>query len=91
MRYGFRTFDRQWIIPDNRLLLSARQTSGAYTLGQVFLAALMGTAPNNGPALSVLIGSLIKTTTMDVVVVSFPSGPTALNQGQTSGLRSSAA
>jgi hypothetical protein len=53
-RYGFRTFDRQWIIPDNRLLLSARpELWSMASARQVFLTALMQHSPDNGPACSI--------------------------------------
>lgn len=53
VRYPFRTLDRQWIIPDNRLLLSARpklwDISGPK---QVFLTVLSSKSPGSGPGLS---------------------------------------
>ncbi|WP_375263553.1 type ISP restriction/modification enzyme [Palleronia sp.] len=53
IRYAFRTLDRQWIIPDNRLLLSARpELWAADSDQQVFLTALMAHSPTAGPALS---------------------------------------
>lgn len=52
-RYAFRTLDRQWIIPDNRLLLSARPDLwAAQSDQQVFVTALMAHSPTAGPALS---------------------------------------
>jgi predicted helicase len=53
-RYGYRTFDRQWIIPDNRLLLSARpELWRNYSNKQIFLTALDAHSPTSGPSLSV--------------------------------------
>lgn len=52
-RYSFRSFDRQWIIPDNRLLLSARRELWAIASPrQVFLTGLMQHSPDRGPALT---------------------------------------
>ena len=51
VRYAFRSFDRQWIIPDNRLL--NRPNPGlwrAHSGRQVYLTALSRTAPSSGPA-----------------------------------------
>jgi hypothetical protein len=52
-RFGWRSFDRQWIVPDKRVinqpnpsLWQARQAPG-----QVYLTALSRTAPSAGPAL----------------------------------------
>jgi hypothetical protein len=54
VRYGFRSFDRQWIIPDSRLINQPNptlwQTQGP---GQVFLTAPMDRNPTNGPSLTV--------------------------------------
>ena len=53
VRYAFRTLDRQWIIPDNRLLLSARRELWAsQSTEQIFATALMAHSPTNGPAIS---------------------------------------
>lgn len=50
-RYGFRSFDRQWIIPDNRLLNRENASLwGSSSKRQVYLTALSQTAPKNGPA-----------------------------------------
>jgi hypothetical protein len=52
-RYAFRSFDRQWIIPDHRLLSMARsQLWGAYGAKQVHLTAISAHAPVSGPAIS---------------------------------------
>lgn len=54
VRYGFRTLDRQWIIPDYRLI--NRPNPGlwaAVSPAQVYLTALHRTSPKCGPAVSV--------------------------------------
>ena len=54
LRYGFRSFDRQWIIPDIRVITqpNARlwQSSQA---GSLFITALSRTSPSRGPGLTV--------------------------------------
>lgn len=53
VRYGYRSFDRQWIIPDNRLI--NRPNPELWKLSsanQVFLTAPSDTSPSNGPALT---------------------------------------
>lgn len=53
IRYGFRSFDRQWIIPDNRLI--NQPNPGLWATGsdqQVYLTALSRSAPKNGPAVT---------------------------------------
>lgn len=53
VRYGFRSFDRQWIIPDNRLLNQANPTLWAWhSAHQVYLTAPHDRTPTNGPALT---------------------------------------
>lgn len=53
MRYGFRSFDRQWIIPDNRLINRANPTLwNTYSPRQVYLVALEDPAPSSGPAVT---------------------------------------
>ncbi|MEL6913575.1 MAG: type ISP restriction/modification enzyme [Pseudomonadota bacterium] len=53
VRYNFRTLDRSWIIPDNRLLLSARPELWSMSgPRQVFVTTLMQHSPQNGPGLS---------------------------------------
>lgn len=53
VRYGFRSFDRQWVIPDARLLNQPNPTLWERCSGQqVFMAALHRYAPVSGPALS---------------------------------------
>ncbi len=50
-RYGFRSFDRQWIIPDNRLINRPNPTLWmAHSDKQVYLTALHRSSPTNGPA-----------------------------------------
>jgi hypothetical protein len=52
-RYGFRSFDRQYIIADNRLI--NRPNPGlwrSYSKTQVHLTAPMDRAPENGPAVT---------------------------------------
>ena len=51
--YGFRSFDRQWIIPDKRLI--NRPNPGIWdnhSGKQVYLSALMAHSPSSGPAIS---------------------------------------
>ncbi len=54
IRYAFRSFDRQWILPDNRLINRANpwiwQTASDE---QVYLTVLMAHSPTSGPALTV--------------------------------------
>ncbi len=53
VRYGFRSFDRQWIIPDSRLINQANPTLwSAYSTRQVHLTALERHSPKSGPAIS---------------------------------------
>jgi hypothetical protein len=52
-RYGFRSFDRQWIIPDNRVI--NRPNPGiwnAHSKSQVYFSALMAHSPTEGPAIT---------------------------------------
>jgi len=52
-RYGFRSFDRQWIIPDNRLINQPNpELWGVRSDQQVYLTALSRTSPTTGPALT---------------------------------------
>ena len=52
-RYGFRSFDRQWIIPDNRLLNRPNPTLWeAHSDQQVYLTALMRHSPVGGPGVT---------------------------------------
>lgn len=53
VRYGFRSFDRQWIIPDHRLISQARSELWRLDgIHQVYLTAIEDFAPENGPAIS---------------------------------------
>jgi hypothetical protein len=52
-RYAFRSFDRQWIIPDHRLLSMARpQLWAEFSLKQLYLTGLEAHSPENGPAIT---------------------------------------
>lgn len=52
-KYAFRTLDRQWIIPDNRLINRANPTLwNAHSGDQIYLAALQAHSPSAGPAIS---------------------------------------
>jgi len=54
VRYGFRSFDRQWIVPDHRLLSQARPDLWAMDgKAQVYLTALNDHEPGDGPALTI--------------------------------------
>ena len=51
MRYAFRSFDRQWIVPDNRLLNRPNPTLWErHSDGQVYLTAPSREPPSSGPA-----------------------------------------
>ena len=53
VRYGFRSFDRQWIIPDGRLINRPNPTLWEKHSGeQVYLTALRAHAPTTGPAVT---------------------------------------
>lgn len=53
IRYGFRSFDRQWIIPDARLINQPNPTLwNAYSPRQVHLTALEAHSPIAGPAIT---------------------------------------
>ena len=53
VRYAFRSFDRQWIVPDNRLLSMPRPDLWAvYSAKQVYLTAIERAAPSSGPAVT---------------------------------------
>jgi len=53
IRYGFRSFDRQWIIPDNRLINRPNpELWESHSGRQVYLTALTRTSPEAGPALT---------------------------------------
>lgn len=52
-RYGFRSFDRQWIIPDPRLINRPNPTLWkAYSARQVYLTALEAHSPTSGAAVT---------------------------------------
>ena len=53
IRYGYRSFDRQWILPDIRVI--DRHRPELWTVAgerQVFLTGLMAHSPTSGPAIS---------------------------------------
>ncbi len=53
VRYAFRSFDRQWIIPDNRLINRPNpELWEAYSERQVYLTAPSDRSPSAGPALT---------------------------------------
>lgn len=53
-RYAFRSFDRQWIIPDNRLINRPNPTLWEiHSNRQVILTALAQTSPSEGPSLTI--------------------------------------
>src|SRR3984885_7320526 len=53
VRYAFRSFDRQWIIPDHRLVSRARPKLWALASPkQIFLTALEAHSPTVGPAVT---------------------------------------
>ena len=53
VRYSFRSFDRQWIIPDNRLLNRPNPTFWeSFSDSQVYAISLEKRAPSNGPAIT---------------------------------------
>lgn len=52
-RYAFRSFDRQWIIPDPRLINQPNpELWESHSDRQVYLTALLAHSPTSGPALS---------------------------------------
>ena len=52
-RYGFRSFDRQWIIPDGRLINRPNPTLWEnHSRQQVYMTALYRHAPSTGPAVT---------------------------------------
>lgn len=53
LRYGFRSFDRQWIIPDIRLINQANPTLWEmFSEKQIYLTSLSRHSPTHGPAMS---------------------------------------
>jgi hypothetical protein len=54
VRYAFRSFDRQWIIPDSRLINQPNpELWRMHSDQQMFLTALVRTSPTSGPALTI--------------------------------------
>jgi Type ISP C-terminal specificity domain/N-6 DNA Methylase len=52
-RYGFRSFDRQWIIPDPRLINRPNPTLwNSHSSRQVYLTGLERHSPTSGPAIT---------------------------------------
>lgn len=53
IRYAYRSFDRQWIIPDARLINRPNpKLWDAYSPQQTFMTAIAGKTQKNGPALT---------------------------------------
>ena len=53
VRYGFRSFDREWIIPDIRLINRPNPALWhGHSVKQVFVTVLERTSPSSGPALT---------------------------------------
>ncbi len=53
VRYGFRTLDRQWIIPDARLINQPNPTLwNTHSPGQIYLTGLERASPKTGSAIS---------------------------------------
>ena len=53
MRYGFRSFNREWIIPDNRVITQPNaELWKSRSDKQVYLTAFSEESPSNGPALT---------------------------------------
>ena len=53
VRYAWRSFDQQWLIADNRLILSARpEIWRAISNSQFFITALQASSPVSGPAIT---------------------------------------
>lgn len=53
VRVGYRSFDRQWIIPDKRLINQPNPTLWSVRSGhQLYLTALQRTSPTSGPAVT---------------------------------------
>ncbi|SNR70916.1 type ISP restriction/modification enzyme [Paracoccus sediminis] len=53
LRYGMRSFDRQWILPDARLINQPNPTLWEWHSDkQVYLTALARTSPRSGPAVT---------------------------------------
>lgn len=53
IRYGFRSFDRQWIIPDNRLINQpSPDIWKVFGEHQIYMTALSRSSPSDGPAVT---------------------------------------
>src|SRR5260221_8740132 len=53
VRYGFRSFDRQWIIPDSRVINQPNpELWESHSVNQVYMTALNRTSPNVGPSIT---------------------------------------
>lgn len=53
LRYGYRSFDRQWIIPDSRVINQPNpELWRGHGQQQVYLTALHRTSPTSGPAIT---------------------------------------
>jgi len=53
VRYGFRSFDRQWIIPDARLINQPNPTLwDGFSFRQIYLTALEAHSPSSGPSVT---------------------------------------
>lgn len=54
IRYGFRSFDRQWLIPDSRLINQPNPTLWTHhSTHQIYLTAFLQESPKSGPALTI--------------------------------------
>ena len=54
VRYGFRSFDRQWIIPDNRVINRPNpELWESRSDQQIYLTAFSRTSPSSGPAFTI--------------------------------------
>ncbi|MBU1324866.1 MAG: N-6 DNA methylase [Alphaproteobacteria bacterium] len=53
VRYGYRSFDREWLLPDSRLINRANPTLWkGHSLKQVYATGLFAHSPTAGPALT---------------------------------------
>jgi hypothetical protein len=53
VQYGFRSFDRQWIIPDNRVINRPNpELWKSRSDEQIYMTALSRTSPSSGPAIT---------------------------------------
>lgn len=79
IRYGYRTLDRSWIVPDKRVV--NRPNPSLWQIrtapGQLFLTALAAHAPSTGPATSFPISFPTSTTTAAAAGARIRSGSTA--------------